>query len=270
MKTHAAVTVLGVRGSFPAAGREFLGYGGNTSCFLADFMGETVLLDAGSGLAALGTATPLPEGRKRFHLLLSHLHIDHLMGLFSFSPLYDPEAELILYGRAGEDGSLRSRLETLLGPPYWPVGFHDFAARIQVRELTSGESLALGRDLTLSTMAGNHPGGSLLYRLEGGGKTLVYALDCEMTGDTPAALAAFARDADLLVWDAAFAPKELIRGWGHSTWEEGIALGRRARAKRVLMTHYSQSYTDRFLAEQETLAGTDSCLFAREGMVIEL
>ena len=267
MKTAGTVAVLGVRGSFPATGGDFLKYGGNTSCFLADLGGETVILDAGSGLASLGTAVPLPDGRRRVHMLLSHLHIDHIMGLFSFSLLHDRSAEICLYGDTG----LRSRLGAVLGPPYWPLGLDDFRAHVEVRELAPGERLPLGSGVTVSTLRGNHPGGSLLYRLESGGKTLVYALDCEMDGDTCAALACFARNADLLIWDAAFAPEDLIRGWGHSTWQEGLALGREAGVKQVLMTHYSQVYTDSFLSEQEKLAATDSrCLFAKEGMVLQL
>lgn len=265
MKTAATVAVLGVRGSFPVTGGDFLEYGGNTSCFLADLGGETVILDAGSGLSALGGGVPLPGGR--VHILLSHLHLDHIMGLFSFPLLHDPAAEICLYGDVG----LRSRLSTVLGPPYWPLGLDDFHARVRVRELTAGERLRLEGGVALSTLRGNHPGGSLLYRLEGGGKALVYALDCEMDGDMPAALARFAQDADLLIWDASFAPGDLIKGWGHSTWREGIALRREAGVKRILMTHYAQTYTDSFLSQQEKLAGADSgCLFAREGMVIPL
>ena len=267
MKTAETVAVLGVRGSFPVTGRDYLEYGGNTSCFLADLCGETVILDAGSGLASLGTAVPLPDGRKRVHILLSHPHLDHIMGLFSFPLLYDRSAEICLYGDMG----LRSWLGAVLGPPDWPVGLDDFQARVEGRELAPGAQLPLGDSMVLSTLRGNHPGDSLLYRLEGGGKTLVYALDCEMDGDMRAALARFAQDADLLIWDATFAPDDLIKGWGHSTWQEGLALGRAAGAGRVLMAHYSQAYTDSFLSEQEKLAGADSrCLFAREGMVIQL
>ena len=267
METDGTIAVLGVRGSFPATGGDFLEYGGNTSCFLVDLGGETVILDAGSGLSSLGTDVPLPGGRKRVHMLLSHLHLDHIMGLFSFSLLHDPAAEICLYGDMG----LRSRLDAVLGPPYWPLGLDDFQARVEVRELEPGARLPLGDGVTLSTLRGNHPGGSLLYRLEGGGKTLVYALDCEMDENMSAALARFAQDADLLIWDATFTAGDLIKGWGHSTWQEGLALGRLADVKRVLMTHYTQSYSDRFLSEQERLAGADSrCLFAKEGMVLPL
>ena len=267
MKTEETVTVLGVRGSFPITGRDYLEYGGNTSCFLADLCGETVILDAGSGLTSLGTAVPLPGGRKRVHILLSHPHIDHIMGLFSFPLLHDPGAEIVLYGDTG----LRSRLDTVLGPPYWPVGLDDFQARVQVRELEPEAQFSLGAGVAVSTLRGNHPGNSLLYRLEAGGKTLVYALDCEMSEDMSAALADFAQNADLLIWDASFTDEDLIKGWGHSTWQEGLALGRQAGVKQVLMTHYSQTYTDSFLSEQEKLAGAGGvCLFARERMVLQL
>ena len=267
MKTAGTVAVLGVRGSFPMTGGDYLEYGGNTSCFLADLCNETVVLDAGSGLASLGTAVPLPGGRKRVHILLSHPHIDHIMGLFSFPLLYDRSAEVFLYGETG----LRSRLSAVLGPPYWPVGLDDFPARVELRELVPGARLTLGDGIALSTLRGNHPGGSLLYRLEGGGKTLVYALDCEMDEDMSAALARFAQKADLLIWDAAFAAGDLKKGWGHSTWQEGLALGRTAGVKRVLMAHYAQTYSDSFLSEQEKLAAADSrCLFAKEGMVLRL
>lgn len=271
MKTVETVSVLGVRGSFPATGGDFLEYGGNTSCFLADLGNETVILDAGSGLASLGAAVPLPGGRKRVHILLSHLHLDHIMGLFSFPLLHDPAAEICLYGEACGGAGLRSLLGAVLGPPYWPLGLDDFQARIQVRELAPGARLSLGDGVSLSTLRGNHPGNSLLYRLEGGGKTVVYALDCEMDRDTHAALTRFAQNADLLIWDATFAPGDLKKGWGHSGWQEGLDLGRLAGVKRVLMAHYAQTYSDRFLSEQEKLGGADSrCLFAREGMVLQL
>ena len=271
MKTAEAVTVLGTRGSFPTTGCDFLKYGGNTSCFLVDMGEETVILDAGSGLVSLGTGVPLPDGRKHVHILLSHLHLDHIIGLFNFSLLHDPAAEICLYGEGYGGATLRSRLDDVLRPPYWPLGLDDFRARIEVREISPGVRLSLEDSVAVSTLRGNHPNNSLLYRLEGGGKTLVYALDCEIDEDTRAALTNFAQGADLLIWDATFAPGDLIPGWGHSTWQEGLVLGDRAGVKRVLMTHYSQTYTDRYLSEQEELGKADGrCLFAREGMVIPL
>ena len=68
-----------------------------------------------------------------------------------------------------------------------------------------------------------------------------------------------------------FAPADLRPGWGHSTWEQGLEMGRAAGAGLVLMTHYSWDYSDEFLRRQEALAGQDGiCRFAKEGMVITL
>ena len=44
------VTILGTRGSIPRAGQEFTRYGGDTICVLVELAGETILLDAGTGL----------------------------------------------------------------------------------------------------------------------------------------------------------------------------------------------------------------------------
>lgn len=138
------------------------------------------------------------------------------------------------------------------------------------------------KDLRGYTMEGNHPGGSLLYRLEEmtdenggyktGGKSLVYGLDCEINEVIFSACAAFAKESSLLIWDAGFAGEDLRPGWGHSTWQQGIAMRQAAGAERVLMTHYNWAYSDTFLRRQEELAGRmdPACIFGREGMVITL
>lgn len=257
------IKVWGVRGSFPAVGAEFLGYGGNTACVSVDLGGALIALDAGSGLAPLGQAL-LEQGRRRTDVLIGHLHIDHIMGLLTCPLLFEPGAEVGLYGPPG----LREALARLMGPPFWPVGLADCRARVEVREVGAGETFPLA-GLTVTALAGNHPGGCLYYRLEGAGRSLVYALDCELTEDMAQRLTQFARGADLLIWDASFAPGALKPGWGHSTWEQGLELGRAAGAKRVLMSHYSSDYTDEFLQEQERRAGGPG-RFAREGMVIRL
>ena len=103
------VTVLGVRGAIPMPAAEFLRYGGHTSCITVDCGEELVVLDAGSGLSQLNPA-PRPDGKARLDILLSHLHLDHVMGLFGCRQLYDPEAEIHLYGEARAGVSLRTQL----------------------------------------------------------------------------------------------------------------------------------------------------------------
>lgn len=260
--------VWGTRGAV-CMGAEFLEYGGNTSCVSVDCGGELVVFDAGSGIVRLGGTL---SGGRRIHIFFSHLHLDHILGLPDFGPLHDPEAELHLYGEARDGMSFRQQLERFLGPPYWPLGLGDFPARIAVHEIVPGACVALAEGLSVSTLRGNHPNGSLLCRLEGAGKRAVYALDCEMGGGMSGRLAEFARGCDLLIWDATFTAGDLRRGWGHSTWEQGAAVGQAAGAGLTLMTHFSPAYNDAFLRKQEELAGRKSAAvrFAREGMTLRL
>lgn len=262
------ITVLGVRGSLPVPDRQFLEYGGNTSCIAVEHGGGLLCLDAGSGLSGLDR---LLEERKRLDLLISHVHLDHIIGLLGLHALFRPGLEVHLYGEARDGVSFRRRLDSFAGRPYWPVCVSEFSSRPQFHELRPGDRLHLC-GIEISTLRGNHPGDSLLYRLDGQGRSLTYALDCEMDKETFSALEDFARGTDLLIWDAAYTAADRRPGWGHSTWEEGLAAGRAAGAKRVLMTHYCREYNDQFLREQELAAqkADGSCIFAREGMVIEL
>lgn len=264
------LTVWGVRGSVPVPSVSMMEYGGNTSCFSIEAEDELIILDAGSGLVPLGVQLARQNRPQRAHILLSHLHLDHLIGLFGFRPFHNPDMEFHLYGEVG----LRQRLERLAGPPYWPLELKDYPARLVLHEVKAGERFSLPGDssLTVRTLRGNHPNQSLLYRLESGEKSITYTLDCELNGGMSAALAAFAQKTNLLIWDANFAPPDLRPGWGHSTWEQGIALGRASGAGTVLMAHYSWEYNDDFLREQERLAkaADPAVCFAKERMEIRL
>lgn len=272
MEQAWTAAVWGVRGAVPMASAEFLEYGGNTSCISVDCGGELVIFDAGSGIVGLGSRLARRSGPKKLHLLISHLHLDHIIGLTGFPVLYDPSAEIHLYGESREGSNVLERIGRILNPPYWPVGPEDFRARLIVHEVGPGQRIPLAEGLSVDTLRANHPNLSLLYRLEGGGKRLVYSLDCEMGGGMESRLLDFAGDSNLLIWDANFIPGELKPGWGHSTWEEGAALGARAGAGTVLMTHYSNWYNDSVLRQQErrAQAAGPAVRFAREGMELKL
>lgn len=263
------VTAWGVRGAFPRMEAAFSRYGGNTSCFCLERGEDALIFDAGSGLAGLGEALAAGGRRRLLHLMISHFHLDHLMGLAAFRPLSLPETELHIYGEPG----LQARLDRLFGPPYWPLTVGQQGARVLFHEIEPGQAFSPEPGLRASTLRGVHPGGSILYRLDGDGKSVVYGLDCEMAGDMAARLTAFARGADLLIWDGCAAPGMLRPGWGHATWEQGAAVGRDAGVGLVWVTHYARDYDDAFLRAQEERAAAETgglCRFAREGTVIEL
>lgn len=260
------IEVLGVRGSLPAADRSFMEYGGNTSCICLRYGGGVLCFDAGSGLTGLLDRL---SGAPRLDILISHVHMDHILGLYALGSLRGTEVHL--YGEAREGVPFRRQLEAVLGPPYWPLALCS-APSVHIHEIAAGDGFPLPGGAQVRTLRGNHPNGSVLYRVQLGERGVTYALDCELDEALTPALVEFAKDSGLLIWDASFTSGDKRPGWGHSTWEEGLAVAGRAGAERVLMTHYSGGYTDEFLARQERLAQGRSggCIFAREGMVIGL
>lgn len=267
-----SVSVFGVRGAFPTLDAPFREFGGNTSCMAMNCGEDLIVLDAGSGIVGLGAALAEQSRLPRIHILLSHLHLDHIQGMMGFSALHNPEAVIHIYGEGRPPAVLRECLDRVLGPPYWPIGLDDVASRPEVHEIRPEESFLIAEGITVRTLRGFHPNGSLLYRVEDEAASVVYALDCELTEDLFPRMAEFARSCSLLIWDANYTGPDLRPGWGHSTWKQGLDVARAAGAKQILMTHYDRNYTDAFLREQETLAceADENCLFAREGMVINL
>jgi len=262
MEDH--VRLLGVRGSVPVSGEAFARYGGATLCVLVQLAGRTVLLDAGTGLLRLPddalTARELP-------LLLSHAHIDHLLGLpLSACVLRRDTPQLEVYAKGADEPVKR-----LMSPPLWPVGPASLPAPPCFRELPA--SLALG-PVRVTTMEGVHPGGVTLFRLEGGGKSVVYAADCALTDELAPALTAFARDCDLLLCDGQYSDEEwpAKSAFGHSRWTAAAALGRACGAKRVRIIHHDPARTDEELdaAAPALAALCPGCAFGHEGEVIAL
>ena len=98
MKDQFAVKFWGVRGSYPVAGASALRFGGNTSCVEIRVGGQTVVLDAGTGVIGLGrelTRRAEQEGKAvSATIFFSHMHHDHTQGIPFFEPLRDPASRL--------------------------------------------------------------------------------------------------------------------------------------------------------------------------------
>lgn len=267
----------GVRGTVPTPAANRLRHGGNTICLATRLSeDEYVLLDCGTGARLLGKEIQTRRAGKptRIHLLFSHYHFDHVEGLPLFPPLYDPSMTIRIHGFAPEGRTLRSTLETFVAPPYFPVRLAGSPATIEYSEVR-GEPFTIG-DLRVSTLPLNHPDGCIAYRLERGGRRVVYATDHEH-GDArvDAALVAFAEGADHLIYDATYVPSEyesLRKGWGHSTWYAAIAMARAARIRTLVLFHHHPEHTDDELDAIHALARQEfpDTIVAREGMSIPL
>ncbi|MDO4806359.1 MAG: MBL fold metallo-hydrolase [Coriobacteriales bacterium] len=262
--TDIRLTVFGARGSIAVGGSEYNEFGGSTSCYMVQAEQETVILDAGSGLLHAPTEFAKPPV-----IVLSHWHVDHLVGLGMYGRLAQAGAITRLFGPAGDDDEAAARLRGMYAPPYWPLELTEYAGDLRVHAMPA--ALRVG-PLLIEAMEGNHPGGCLVYRLSYGNKSVVYATDYEHEPASFMRLADFAQDADLLLYDAQYCNKNhaRYRGFGHSTDGKGVELMRLSHAKRLLLIHHDPQSTDEALRRREERLSCDGARFAREGEVIVL
>ncbi len=258
------LTVLGTRGSM-AVSRECSLFGGSTSCYMVRAGEETVFLDAGSGLTAAPSAYPRPPV-----VLLSHFHLDHVIGLGMFPPLSEEGAGIRLYVPFCKDKEeAHALLDRLYTRPFWPLKLGDYSGNPELLPLSGRFFIG---DLCVEIMEGAHPGGCIVYRLSRCGKTLVYATDYEHDDVSFARLTAFCENADLILYDAQFSEEEYERkkGFGHSTAEKGLELLDRSGAKKLLLIHHDPGSTDSILLQREKTLPAGKASYARENQVIVL
>ncbi|MDZ7379875.1 MAG: MBL fold metallo-hydrolase [candidate division KSB1 bacterium] len=273
----------GARGSIPVSGSEYLRFGGSTTCLeLRSAEGHTLIVDAGSGIRRLGHQL-LTRGEKRYHLFLTHTHLDHVMGLPFFRPVYDSEVTLDIYGCPFTHNSMQDLLSETLRAPTSPVAPRAFPAHISYHSLDA-TPLAIG-GVTIRTIYLSHPNRGVGYRFEEGGHVLVFLTDNELAFRHPGGLSfddyaeACAR-ADLLIHDAEFTPEEYVvtRRWGHSTYTDALRLAMAAKVKAFGLFHHNQDRTDHALeqiVEECRRAVRDeephlSCFAVYEGMELTL
>ncbi|HXG26875.1 MAG TPA: MBL fold metallo-hydrolase [Candidatus Binatia bacterium] len=275
------VTFWGTRGSIAAAGPATQGYGGNTACVQVQADdGTCVVLDAGTGIRALGLAIA-PEAR-RVDVFLSHLHMDHIQGLGFFTPLFRSDIEAHLWGPPSATLDLRGRLSRYLSPPLFPVRLRDLGSRVELHNAPDEPTLIGSLEVTSDAVI--HPGPTVGYRITGDGRSMAYLPDHE-----PAlGLTAFpgrpewtsgsdlARGVDLLIHDAQYFPgerKERV-GWGHSSTAEAASFARLVGARHLAVFHHDPAHDDPTLdalvAEVAAAAPDIAVTGAREGDTIEV
>lgn len=267
------VRFWGTRGSLPASGPLTQVYGGNTSCVEVRADGHLLVFDAGTGIRAFGS-TLMAAGRPPpIHLFFSHYHWDHIMGFPFFTPIYVPGADLHLYGETKNGQSVLEILSGQMHPPYFPIKWNTVNASVDWTPVTPGREIVLG-DVTIKTCRINHPQHALSYRVEYGGRSVVYATDIEHGSDLDTTFVEFIEGADVLIMDCSFTEPEYParEGWGHATWEAGSDFADRAGVDTFVIFHHLPERTDPELAaiEQAAQALRPTTVAAREGMTFSL
>ncbi len=269
------VRIWGARGSVPVSGNEFRRYGGNTPCVEMRCGGQILLFDAGSGIRPAGVSV-LKSGVSQVHLFFTHFHYDHVLGLPFFAPLYDPSIQLEMWsGHLAGIMSTRQMLHDLMRAPWFPIEVSICRASLMARDFKSGDVLRPGPGITIRTANMNHPGGCIGYRVEFGGRAVAFICDTEHVDGVPDAnVLSLIENADLVIYDAAYTDEEMVnrRGFGHSTWQEGVRLCKMAGAKRLALFHHDPFRTDTELAQIEAKAkATFSGAFAaRDGQTLTI
>jgi len=239
----------GARGSIPTSGKDYLRYGGNTTCLeIRNNRDDILLVDAGSGMREAGNAL-LAEGYRNFTLLLTHAHWDHIMGFPFFKPLYRHDTTIHVWGCAFAQDSIREMLARVMSAPYFPINYDDVHAKVLYEELCA-ETYRFG-NLTITPIALSHPNQGSGYKFTDNGKSFVFLTDNELGMQHEGGLAyedylAFCRGADLLFHDAEYRDAEYPkrRGWGHTTIEQAVNLALDAGVRQLGLFHHNQDRLD--------------------------
>src|SRR5205814_402109 len=259
------VTFWGTRGSTPTPGAHTARYGGNTPCVAVEGtggggdngQGQLVILDAGTGIRALGRElVERQNGAVQAEILLSHAHWDHIQGLPHFKPFFAPGNAVRIWGSRQGTTSLEAILRQQMDPAVFPVPIDALSAKLTVRQVEPGGGEFTVGAFRVRAMRLRHPGTTLGYRLTpaGGGASMAYVTDNELGSgghyDTPASrrndFIAFLANTELLIHDAMYTPQELEqhRGWGHSTFEEAVTLAADAGVPRLVLFHHEPEHGD--------------------------
>jgi phosphoribosyl 1,2-cyclic phosphodiesterase len=277
------VRYWGARGSIPAPRAEMARHGGNTSCVevtLSD--GTEVILDAGTGICDLGRERS--RGPDGVHLLLTHLHLDHIQGLMFFEPLFDPGCGVRVFGPVAGGGPLLQRLARYISAPLAPIEIRELPAQMTFEDVSSG-SFQVG-PATVEAAFVNHRGPTLGYRITDGDVTIAYIPDHEpalgqrLDRSNPDWISglALARDADLLIHDSQYTEAEYEPrvGWGHSAVSHAVQFAQRSGARRVALFHHDPLHDDETVdslaeaARAQANGSFEEIGAAREGDAVEL
>jgi len=304
------VKFRGVRGSYPIAKKEYLKYGGNTSCVEVRVGGHLIILDAGTGMIDVGNevlrdyiasgVNPQDRTPVNATVLLSHIHLDHIQGFTFFRPLHIPSTVMNVYGNVNYNETLSDELAELLFGKSFPLDLGNIAGNLNIRDIgeTEGiilrrgenpvvkriekeEDLNVGEDDVLITCYRSyaHPQeGVIIYKISYKGKTLVYATDKESYLGGDKKLTNFARGCSLLIHDAQYTTEDYLnsyvpkQGYGHSTFDMAIECQNQTGAEKLVFFHFDPEYDDEKLDSigEQYKAYSDRAILAYEGLEIDL
>lgn len=265
--------LLGVRGSTPAPGPDFVRYGGHTSCVAVIPEGggdPTLVLDAGTGLRMLSARLSLLAFRGA--IVLSHLHWDHVQGIpfFSAGDRHASVVDLYVPAQRGESG--RQLLTRIMSPPLFPIEPGGLNGDWSFHTLDAGEYEIGGYEVRTADLA--HKGGRTLgFRIEDEASSMAYLPDHGPVQGCSDEARALLAGVDVMLHDAQFLESEraVADEYGHATVDEAIRLAVEADVGLLVLFHHSPTRTDEHLDElAATINAPVPVVLAREGCVLDV
>jgi len=265
------ITFWGVRGSYPVPGAATVRYGGQTSCVeTRTVSGDTLIVDAGTGMRALGNKLIREASApQHHHVLLSHVHWDHIQGLPFFSPAYVPGTKISVYALLTAADELHQVIGGITRHEFFPMPLEAVPATFEFHQVEPGVELHMG-GFHVTPIALNHPYGSVGYRIDADGSSWAYVADTapftdvlhkqhflsglELLSDHDRHSLAAMRSAlihrligvDTVVYDTHFLPEEYAKfpHYGHSTPDHAIEICAEARVRQLVLYHHAPTHSD--------------------------
>lgn len=274
------INLWGVRGSIQTSGPDTKNYGSRTSCTLVSENDNLLVLDAGSGIQQFNS---INTSAKKIHVLLTHLHMDHILGLGFFSAFFNSEKEVHIWGPTSTAQSLRTRLSRYLSPPLFPVLLRDLPCKLVFHEI--GNSDFEIEHFQIKSNYVIHPGPTIGFRVSGKKSVFTYIPDHEPALGRDGIIKNakwisgfnLASGADLLYHDGQYTSIEYQnkKGWGHSSVEDALLFASLCQAKKLLIAHHDPYHSDEQLNKIFTNLQSNSNYLlkyemAEEGMEFDL
>lgn len=298
----------GIRGSYPVANKDFLEYGGNTSCVEVNVGGHLIILDAGTGLIELGnelmtkyieSGTTITDRTPiNATILLSHIHQDHILGIPFFKPMHLASSKINIFGGVAQDEKLETEISKLLFTKTFPLDLGDIAAELKITDLNETNYIILrhGQDPVVTRVydffsnghneedvviscykSFAHPqNGVYIYKITYKGKSVVYATDKESYAGGDKKLIKFARNCNLLIHDSQYTTEDYLslytpkQGFGHSTFEMALDAQKQTNTEKLVFFHFDPSYNDDKLEEISKIYTRENAVMAKENLEIDI
>ena len=225
------------------------------------------MLDAGTGLTRADTSTGDDV------VILSHFHIDHMLGLADFAARKKSGKLRVVSALCDSPDELERVVGKIYGPPAYPVSIRQIYPNVEFLPLTA-LTTELPHGMEFAPIELNHPGGSFGTRVtdKETGKTVVYISDHEHGSQKDEPLLEFCADVDLVIWDSSYedATFAKYKGWGHSTWQEGLRFAQACGARAIALTHHDATRDDAEAAKIEKLLEGSIGFLAKDDMVVDV